>query len=166
MRRVILALFLAPLPAVPGIASDDRLARLMSEDFARQAEEHLASCDREHALIAALRVLPKDPDDEDFERFDQAALLMFSALASRAIRIDRPPEPSPDRGLIAVFGSMDARVHLFDGLTGAPNGFPERALADRKARGTLVHDRHRPYGRADAPEGMHASVRADRVAWQ
>lgn len=88
MCRFILALFLAFSPAAPGLASDDRLARLMSVDFARQAERHLASCDRGNALIAALRGLPEDPNDEDFERFDQAALLMFRAVASRAIRIE------------------------------------------------------------------------------
>ena len=203
MRRFVLPLFIAFSPVAPGLASDDRLARLMSEDFARQAEQHLASCDRGNALIAALRGLPEDPNDEDFERFDHAALLMFRAVASRAIRIDgqgthlvafspnglrvaaagfggeqwddgptsdanappalydaqtgariaellspgiafspsvqnaRPPQFSPDGRLIAVFGLMDAGVHLFDGLTGAPIRVLESGVEARSMFGVL-----------------------------
>lgn len=177
-----------------GLAADDRLARLMSDDFARQAEQHLASCDRGNALIAALRGLPEDPTEEDFSRFERTSLLMFRAVAARTIRIDgqgthlvafspnglrlavvgfggeqwdntttpdrnappalydtqtgarvaqllapeiafaptagnpRPPHFSPDGRLIAVFGLMDGRVHLFDGLTGAPVGVLESGL--------------------------------------
>jgi hypothetical protein len=206
MRRSILALLLAFFPAAPGLAFDDRIARLMSEDFAREAERHLASCDRGNALIAALRGLPEDPTEEDVARFDSAALMMFRAVASRAIRIEgegmhivafspngarvavtgfggeqwddiptpdantppalhdaqtgariagllspdvafapsiqnaRPPHFSPDGSLVGVLGLMDARIHLFDGMTGAPVRVLSAAVPAGSSRGVMAQD--------------------------
>lgn len=205
-RHFLLACALGLALSPGALSANERFARLTSEDFARQAERHLASCDRGNALIAALRGLPEHPTEEDFARYDSAALMMFRAVASRAIRIEgdgmhivafspngarvavvgfggdqwdngpspdantppalydtqtgafvaallspaiafaasiqnaRPPHFSPDGRLVGVLGLMDARIHLFDGLTGAPLRVLSPAAPVNRAHGVMAQD--------------------------
>ncbi|WP_094021060.1 hypothetical protein [Maliponia aquimaris] len=67
-----------------GLAQQDR-----SAEFARISVAATLTGDRQAAIVAALRGLPSDPRDEDFETFGAAHDALFRAVASRIVRVDR-----------------------------------------------------------------------------
>ncbi|POF28925.1 NHL repeat-containing protein [Roseibium marinum] len=61
---------------------------LKSKEFARAAREKLRSGDSRNAAVMAMKGLPADPEEEDFERFGEAALMLFRASAARTLQVD------------------------------------------------------------------------------
>ena len=71
------------------ISADD-LADYQSRDFATEAREALRTGDRTAAIVAALKGLPKEPDDNDLARFGDAYEVLVRAAISRSVRLDLP----------------------------------------------------------------------------
>jgi len=73
-------------------ATETPSADKASTAFAREAERLLLKGDRTGAMIAALKGLPENPNEADFDRFKAAHLLLFRSAAARVLRL--PFEPS------------------------------------------------------------------------
>ncbi|UMA67214.1 WD40 repeat domain-containing protein (plasmid) [Roseivivax marinus] len=73
-----------------GSLAADELADFQSREFANEAREALAAGDRSGALVAAMKGLPADPEDEDIARFDEAYDALLRAFVSRAVQLDLP----------------------------------------------------------------------------
>lgn len=70
--------------AGPGLAQQDR-----SAEFARQSVAATMAGDRQVAIVAALRGLPPEPTDADFDAFAPAHDALFRAAAARIIHVER-----------------------------------------------------------------------------
>ena len=83
--------FLAAVIIVAGTSlAADELADYQSREFAAKSRDALATGDRMTAVIAALKGLPADPDDEDLARFSDAYDALLRASVSRSLRLDLP----------------------------------------------------------------------------
>ncbi|MFK7753779.1 MAG: WD40 repeat domain-containing protein [Sedimentitalea sp.] len=86
---VLRALFLWLLLGSAAVAQSqaERMAVLMSKDFARQSEEALLRGDRANALIYALQALPEAPRDGDMKTYEDGYRALLHAMVSRSIRV-------------------------------------------------------------------------------
>jgi hypothetical protein len=90
--------------------AEERLAHLISADFARASNDALLRGDRAGAIVTALRGLPDDPTDTDFATFASAHLALYRAVASRSLRWPRTGEQyysvnrDGTRALVGDFG--------------------------------------------------------------
>lgn len=73
-----------------GSLAADELADFQSREFANEAREALATGGRSGALVAAMKGLPADPEDEDLARFDEAYNALLRSFVSRAVQLDLP----------------------------------------------------------------------------
>jgi WD40 repeat protein len=70
--------------------SAQELADYQSRDFAADSREALGKGERTAAIVAALKGLPAEPDDDDFVRFGDSYDALVRAAVSRSIRLDLP----------------------------------------------------------------------------
>lgn len=91
MRALAAAIGLIHVLAGPGLAQNDatRLAKLMSEQYAKQAVTALRKGDREAAIGYALRGLPAEPTEEDLAVYHDAMFALELAHGARVPRIDQ-----------------------------------------------------------------------------
>lgn len=95
---------------------------LRSRQFAIAADAALSTGDRASAIVAALKGLPGDPTQSDFEMFEQAHLMLFRAVAARTLRteLDFPAgavvDPTGQRMAVAAYkpGVKPGPVFLID----------------------------------------------------
>ena len=85
--RVLLTAFLILLGMN---VSAEELADYQSRDFAAEARAALGTGDRTAAVVAALKGLPADPQDDDLVRFSNAYDALIRAAVSRSVRLDLP----------------------------------------------------------------------------
>lgn len=113
------------------LAKEERYRRLLSRDFAEQSKAELARGQRDAALMLALRGLPSNPREEDFQIFRQAADALFEAAATRIVRL-------PD-----VIGRVVATIH--------PNG-TTMAIGSDRTKGT-AQETELAFGLYDTADG-------------
>lgn len=159
----------SPAPKISATVSDDIVA-LRSLEFAREAQDALRSGDRAGALIASLKGLPADPQEEDFERFDVAHLMLFRAAAARAFRSNTQSlaeygvTADGTRALVRFWdGSVHSKTRAY--LYNAGNGkqIAEFIHPDRPQEG-YTGDGTAPLL---SPDGQHVAIQlfgGDRVA--
>ena len=116
MRAFLTVLFIIAGTSI----SAEEIADYQSRDFAAESREALGMGDRAAAIIAALKGLPAEPEDDDIARFGNAYDALVRAAVSRSIRLDLP--------VISVFefdgtGTRLASVGLFP----SPDGDQSRS---------------------------------------
>ncbi|WP_336419194.1 WD40 repeat domain-containing protein [Roseovarius sp. D22-M7] len=133
---------------------------LMSRQFAFAADAALGTGGRAGAIVAALKGLPGDPTQSDFEMFEDAHLMLFRAVAARTLRtaLDFPAgavvDPTGQRMAVAAYqpGLKPGPVFLLDTRDG--NRVADLTLPDGPA--VLVHpSNHTPNY---APDGTILAI--------
>lgn len=81
------ALLLSAVSAA-GETQPERLARLQSDEFARQSQDALMRGDRPAAIVAALRGLPHKPSDAEILVYSKAWFALFHAVMARRFAMD------------------------------------------------------------------------------
>ncbi|WP_157374340.1 WD40 repeat domain-containing protein [Salipiger sp. CCB-MM3] len=144
------ALSLAPNLETSDSAPEDTMSPVLeaSESYAREAERLLHTGNRQAAIIAALKGLPAEPTEEDFERFNAAHLLLYRSVASRVLRLplEEPafPAKSASGGVVSPTGEVMATMSEHGAqLYSMPEG---ELVADlRKPDGTTLLATSYPY---------------------
>lgn len=147
----------------------ERLARLTSDDFARQSQKLLVTGDRPGAIIMALRGLPNEPSQADIDVYPQAHGALLEAMVSRALRLPllvesyAPVDPTGRR--VATIGALplDAQrpthgepLKLWDAQTG-------RLIAQPLPLSSTTSDGVGPPSPAFSPDGRFLAMVANQT---
>lgn len=95
----------------------ERLALLMSKDFASQSQRALGAGDRATALIRALQALPANATDADMKTYSEGYRALLQAMVSRSIRV-----PIQDQIQAAIdpsgrrIATISSRLSMGDGV--------------------------------------------------